>query len=314
MSFTQLLMTNKEIKDLFATIPNLKESFRTIDGQPFPSKPPILVQSMGNSPSIVGTAYDYWLRAYVQRINKVHQETCGDHLSASIALELLGPEGTELHATYEAIIRRRNEYIAGTRDVADIRDCMILANLDHFYRSGYIHDRGILHVDDSNAEDLLRLANATMENRQLFIANQSLLCSPTFGEAVTRLVDGAEGDLILDDMLIDIKCESAFKWQIKHLRQLIGYWIMASLSPSFKPEIRKLGVWNPRYQKLVYIEVKDICTALNMVEFTERFIAIISKPDFEATEGMNAEERSHLVSQVNHIWIAEDQLIKLYYK
>ncbi|MFT4413341.1 hypothetical protein ACLM5H_05730 [Fredinandcohnia humi] len=70
MSLTGLLNHNKEIKELFKSIPNMKMSFQTLnEGTTFPVKAPIIVKADGRANPVVGQAYDYWLRAFVQRIN-----------------------------------------------------------------------------------------------------------------------------------------------------------------------------------------------------------------------------------------------------
>jgi hypothetical protein len=317
LSLTNLLLNNSDIKALFSTIPNLKTTFRSIDGSDaFPKNPQIIVKSDVRANAILGTAYDYFLRAYVQRINGIQQEVCGDHLNASITVNILRSDYRGLSDIYNSIIGRRNTYITGNCPLNEviIRDSLMLGRLEHYYRSGEVHDRGLLYVSNADIADLYRLAQATFANAQLFMAKQSIVCNPTFGNAITRLVGGADGDLILDEMLIDIKCESAYKWQIKHLRQLIGYWILSCLTPEFKPEVKRLGIWNPRYQRLVFIDVEDICRAINMEEFTERFIELLSRPDFDATSEKNGEEEfRHLVSVLNQVWTSRDQIIRQHY-
>ena len=75
MSLTGLLSHNKVIKELFKSIPNMKISFQTLnEGPAFPVKAPIIVKADGRANPVVGHAYDYWLRAFIQRINNRFQE------------------------------------------------------------------------------------------------------------------------------------------------------------------------------------------------------------------------------------------------
>lgn len=50
MSLTKLLNHNKQIKELFKSIPNMKQFFQTLnEGPAFPVKAPIIVKSDGRA-------------------------------------------------------------------------------------------------------------------------------------------------------------------------------------------------------------------------------------------------------------------------
>lgn len=317
MSLTSLILYHPEIKALFATIPNMKASFASTDSEelPFPPSPPIVVSRASRATSIIGHAYDYWLRAYIQRINDCPQELHEDSLAASFAVQMLAGPMPSLPETYRQIVDRRNAYITKACDVTPglIQGAIVLGNLDQYYRSGQLVEGGVLQVNEADVEDLQRLIQETESYSSLFLAQNSLVCNPCFGEAITQLVGGADGDLLMDGMLIDIKVESAFKWKIAHLRQLVGYWILSCLTPRFEGEIEHLAIWNPRCCRLVYIPVQEVCRSINMVEFVDAFLEIICHPKFEISSHILEYDRQRFVEEVLQTWQSADNPIRKQY-
>src|SRR5262249_13957453 len=72
---------------------------------------------------------------------------------------------------------------------------------------------------------------------------------PTFGEA-SKLVGGADADLIAGGMLVDFKTTKADEMQPKYLDQLLGYLLLARhqrrTDPRF-PEINRLALYFCRH-------------------------------------------------------------------
>ncbi len=314
MSLTGLLINNNQIKTLFASLPNLKNSFVSMDKDvAYPSKPPIIVQRGSRGTPVIGQAYDYMFRAYVQRLNGIHQEQNGHNLAASIVVEHL--EDDIINLAFNEIIERRNDYITGVSALtADcIRDAVRLGQLEQLYRSGVGETENLLQVSDEDVDDLQALMEATNGHSRLFCGS-NIVCNPSFGEAVTALVDGADGDIIIGDMLIDVKTESEFRCKIGQSRQLIAYWILSCLTPGFKPEIKQLAIWNPRYCRLVSIHVEDICRAINMIDFVDQFVSIITADNFEGSEHLSPLQRRTYANMVKNQWESADNPIRQLYQ
>lgn len=315
MSLTSLLTFDNNIKALFVTIPNMKVHFHEVDGgDAFPSNPVQIVPRQHSTAGLIGHAYDYLLRAYVQKINGVHQEQTAEELAAFAGLERWSTSDAHLNARFASIIEHRNRYINGQVELDDIllQDSLVLAHLESYYRSGYMDVQGPLNVVDADIVDLRSLIKATQERQSLFIAERGVVCNPSFGRAIAGLVGGADGDLILDDMLIEIKVESSFKYAIRHLRQLIGYWILSCLTPDFHPQIDRLGIWNPRYCRMVYITVEDICRAMDMRAFTEQFIDVLSQGSVGAGN-IGAVMNKQRIEEIRALWDRPDQPIRQLY-
>ncbi|AWP23165.1 hypothetical protein C4901_07345 [Acidiferrobacter sp. SPIII_3] len=80
----------------------------------------------------------------------------------------------------------------------------------------------------------------------------TLLLNPSFGDA-SRAVGGADADLIVGDMLVDIKTTKDDAIKPEHLNQLLGYFLLArrhrAADPTF-PIINRIGLYYSRYGHL----------------------------------------------------------------
>ena len=93
----------------------------------------------------------------------------------------------------------------------------------------------------------------------VFNAKEVCILNPTFNEA-SRLVGGADADIIIDDILIDIKTVKYLKLSRPDFNQLIGYYILY-----------KIGIYFSRYGYLHIINLVDVINNNTFPEFIERF-------------------------------------------
>ena len=121
-----------------------------------------------------------------------------------------------------------------------------LAKLDSVLRGpGLVPD--FEEAASEDVQDLVDLLAITPFNDLLH--NEVVLLNPTFGEAA-RPIGGADADLIIGDMLVDIKTTKDDTIQVQHLNQLLGYFLLArkerTISPAF-PVINRFGLYYSRY-------------------------------------------------------------------
>jgi len=139
-----------------------------------------------------------------------------------------------------------------------VRSALLLAPLDEYYRRGVV-DKNIGLVDVKIVEDLRKMISLVDAN--IFKANEICILSPTFGEA-SLLIGGADADLIIDDMLIEIKTSKKLELQRDYFNQLIGYYALYKIGgindmPK-KHEIKRFGIYFSRYGYLHVININDI--------------------------------------------------------
>jgi hypothetical protein len=121
-----------------------------------------------------------------------------------------------------------------------------LAKLDNVFRAIQL-DPSPEEAAPEDVEDLLGILEIVPFESLLH--DKVLLLNPTFGEA-SRLVGGADCDLISGDMLVDLKTTKGDTMQAPALDQLLGYFLLAREyrreQPTFS-EIKRVALYFCRH-------------------------------------------------------------------
>jgi hypothetical protein len=234
---------------------------------------PIAIPRRSNSPSIIGTAFDYLTRFELQR--RCPHARRGAWV-AEHTVALLGLESTEFRRA-RAIVKKARvlvEQFARTRQPthADRRKVATaaarLARLDTFYRAGYSGDALFEAPMGREVDELLALLNQTPFDR--LVDTSFVALNPTFGWC-SAAVQGADADIITGTRLVDLKTTTAPRLERETVRQLVGYFLLARSARADGadiPELRSLEVYFARYATF-----RTFDTA-----------RIVSQPAFEAVE------------------------------
>ena len=107
--------------------------------------------------------------------------------------------------------------------------------------------------EEANQEDVKELlALLAIAPVEVLLHDKVLLLNPTFGES-SRLVSGADADLIAGDTLIDFKTTKAGEVTAEYLDQLLGFFLLARnqrlADPTF-PVINRLALYFCRHGHL----------------------------------------------------------------
>lgn len=282
MSLASFLLDNKDVRDRF------RQEFRK---PRFAVKKELLAPPLTNRFGLVGTAFDYLMRFYLERLNPdaITVEWVAEHsinnplspLLKDVVLdaetdEVLSFTETELTRKSRSIIERAKKdyraYLSSGELVDDLLESTLrLAQLDPIYRAGIIDENlGIVHEED--VADLRNLI--TIVDPDLFNVQDLCLLNPTFGQG-SSLVDGADADLYLDGVIIDIKTTKKLELQRRHFDQLVGYYVLheidgvGELRP--KPEVTSLGIYYSRYAHLHTIELHEVIDRQTFPDFLKWF-------------------------------------------
>jgi hypothetical protein len=213
------------------------------------------VQPRTKKYSLVGTAFDYLLRFWIKR-NNPQAEAKGwvAETAVEITLPMLGMPVTVMKTAKRILRESKQTYMEylETGDVTNevIRTTVFLAQLDPIYRALYV-DPNLGTVELSVIDELKELLS--LVDPKYFLAKKYCALNPTFGDA-SSLVGGADADLIIDDILIDIKTTQSGKLDIGQFHQLIGYYILnhiGAISGKHDIRINRLGVYYSRYGELL---------------------------------------------------------------
>ncbi len=264
MSLTSFLAGNKDVRErLRLEVPKPK----------FPIKKDLLAPPLSNRYSLVGTAFDYLLRFYLQHLNPNTVDK--GHWVAETAVTLLTGD-PKLHAKGQEIVSQARKRVANfikTGQMTDelIRSALLLGQLDPIFRAGVGHEYiGIIY--DEDMQDVRNLISLVTPN--IFMADELCLINPTFGEA-SLMVGGADADLVIDDTLVDIKTSKNLELKGEDFQQLIGYYVLHEIAGvgQIKPKVKlnKLAIYYARYAYLHVFQIEDIISPSSFPSFVDWF-------------------------------------------
>ena len=246
-------------------------------------KPEMLVQRIAKNPQLVGTAFDYLLRFYIKYLNP--HATQRSEWVAEIAVDRL--KESQFNHLYEQaclIVNQAKENYAAFQKTGQFTDdllesTLLLGKLDPFVRRRVI-DENIHSINSRDLEDLRNLIKAVDPN--LFRFPGMITLNPTWGKA-SRLVGGADGDLIIDDLLIDIKTIKDFTLARKNFNQLMGYYTLSVLNRIEDPsanELNRLGIYFSRFGFIYEFHVNEVVNPQTFPDFVKWFLkrALSGKP------------------------------------
>ncbi len=237
------------------------------------------VPSESNNPRLVGTAFDYLLRFYIERLNPAAIKGPWYAVKTLAALEdlfasrsrpyvqigwfptengLAGyygpdqhPEKTlaRLHALVDFARREYHEYLtSGKVSRSLLLGCSILAKLDWIGRSRYLAvPMDLDSRDDLVLSELEKLIGAV--DRKHFVARTRCVLNPRFDHDSLN----CDADLLIDDRLIEIKVTSQYRNDPRDWDQLFHYYACYRLvgTPGVRrnARIRRIGIYSARFAR-----------------------------------------------------------------
>ena len=181
-------------------------------------------------------------------------------------------------ARADSIIReaktRYSRFLKSGRFTTDlIKSAIFLARLDGKVWGGVPAEKLDLdNVDEKDITDLRNLIKAV--NWDDFKARQICLLNPTFGEA-SRLVGGADADVVIDDTLIEIKTTIKCELKRDYFSQLIGYYCLSCIDgidglPK-KRKIKNFAIYFSRHAYFHFLPINQCIDNQRFIEFFEWF-------------------------------------------
>ena len=228
--------------------------------------------------SLVGTAFDYLLRFYIERLNPkavTRKWVAEEAVFSDEDLEDILFYPRKFKKLVKEANAEYNKYLLkGVIGSSLLRSVLCLAQLEVFYRrdvdDSYFAKVG--KVDQKDFQDLRRLIS--LVESKVFRAKKACVLNPTFGPA-SELVGGADSDLVIDDTLIDIKTTKHFKVKREHFDQLVGYYILFRIGGieglRKTHSIKRLGIYFSRHGYLWSFKVSDVVREKSFSKFVAWF-------------------------------------------
>lgn len=229
--------------------------------------------------SQVGIAYDYWVRCSATASTKRADRNNTNRVlgSPGVHTARLVAAGQE----YYPPCRDQDdlpslcgdhlfELEAALREGADLQSEKLLeallffARFDAYYRSGVGSNR-----HDTNVEDYFELRSLILGSDLSWLQGKVVQAGPVLGVRGSVRGIGADGDLLVDKTLIDIKCVKAINIK-DNLRQLISYWALSVLGKR-KHSIERVGAYYPRYDLRVEFAIDELMTPEQQARVLEFF-------------------------------------------
>ncbi|MDQ4123240.1 MAG: hypothetical protein M3209_17525 [Acidobacteriota bacterium] len=269
----------------FISQPEIRAGFRAAltKQPPFMPDKPMLAPPLTTNYALVGTAFDYLLRFYLERINP---NTKTQAWVAGIGILFIEDRETREMAkdVFKDAEKHHQAYLQnGILTDELISASLRLACLDGSARGGNarFNKDGLTHLEEGDIADLRQLMSIVPE--QDFKAQKACHLNPTFGFA-SSLVGGGDADIVIDDKIIDIKTTKNLKLEPKHIHQLVGYYILLSLggvnlkrSSNINyldeiSDINHLGIYFSRHGYLHKFKTKDLIAPEALSGFVKWFI------------------------------------------
>lgn len=234
--------------------PQARQSIRAaLAGRKHPAAVPMLAAPRGANPGLVGTAFDYAFRFLLEGLNPDLVAVKGALIARHAAFDL--DRDRTLLAVNEAETTLLE--IAGGQpfEARHVHAAVVLASFEVVARTGRFAELvGV--VPDAAREDVLGLVQAIP--REAFRAERQLILNPRF--AAAGRFGGADADVLLDDLLIEVKATRHLKLDGDYLQQLTGYLVLDRLGGTVGSQepVRRLGVYYARHGVLQVLPVKDL--------------------------------------------------------
>ena len=249
-------------------------SFRKPD---FRIKAPLLAPPLTESYGLAGTAFDYLLRFYIQKLNRCAKAN-GWIADEGVAVLCLDCSSSDA--------RKANQIVSEARDrLQDFLRCSAvrpprpliaaavkLARFDVIYRIGLVDRQSLFAPIPKRLVDDLEAMIAILKPRN-FRAQRRCILNPTFGSA-SELVGGADGDLIIDDTLIDAKTSKHLTFEREIFNQVIGYFALSCIGGvdgCSSAAIKHVAVYYARYGILHKISIADCIARTELPAFLRWF-------------------------------------------
>jgi len=247
--------------------------------------------------ALIGTAFDYLFRSELKRIHTISiEKSFVAESSIALVKQRIKAEGffqaknkkigeaefSAMRSIAKKYKRERTSFIKSGVLTDNFIDATVrFARMDAVFRAG-IYDDIENDVDPSDIEDMKALYNLIPE--WFKNSHSRIMLDPTFG-GTSLMVGGADVDLIIDNIIIDIKTTKEMKLNEYFWSQIVGYLILADKAleiqlidrdKSFSieidlPIIESLGLYFSRYGYLWKVEADYVRKNPNYEALKKKF-------------------------------------------
>ena len=223
--------------------------------------PKVRVPAAGANPWLLGIAFDYAFR-----LGLAARHTCEEQswVAEGAAGRLRLQRSDHDAARAEAVLAEASDTLADFGPDQELagahaRACYLLSGLDLVVRPGCVDHVGV-EPSEADLDELTALYGVVPWAQ--FAPQRRLVLNPTFGDG-SRLVGGGDADIVLDDLLIDLKTSRNTGLVTRDLRQIVGYALLANSyrvdSKLPQEPIKQVALYQARAAALTAWPLSEIC-------------------------------------------------------
>lgn len=214
-----------------------------------------LNESENISPGLIGLAVDYMTRFMM-----------GTDKEEAFSISLIGASSLDMYTLDKktSAIKNAIKLLKGIKglDKKSIINACKLVGYDVCYRAGIIGYKPVEEISPNKEtiENIITMIKRSLSFWQIYgpITKDGF----TFEGGYTDTITAGDGDYLTEDTLWDFKV-SKDEPKPKYTLQLLVYYIMGmhSIHKEFK-SIKKLGIYNPRLNKVYSIDINTISSEI----------------------------------------------------
>lgn len=272
MSLTGFLKQSEEVRTL------LRKHF------PCPLKsisfPLVQAPPLTGNYALIGQAFDYLLRFYMQRNNPYapkQSHWVANFIKAQLSVhdgedeqrhQRRTMEASALPLLEEAHIHHERYLVDGKVTDELLGSCFNLAIIDGLVRAGEM--RGTLgKMEPKDIRDLRNLLALIPSSP--FLSESPCVLNPIF-----PFPSGADCDLLIGDTLIEIKTTKFSEMKQEYYQQLLGYYLL-NLDSSRSYPIQRIGVYFSRHGYLWTTDIKDVASDALFLQFLPQWNELVQR-------------------------------------
>lgn len=294
MSLTSYLTGKNDVElrfqEIIKKVQPKKTDFKTISGNiAFDTKKELLapynLKSQAES-SIIGTAFDYCARFLVSQ--KIEGLTNYKYVPITFVAEgfFIKFESQAERNIYKELLMRYKKFIKKVLlftndkkmdfDEEFLQLVITIARMELSWRGGVMPSNEsdlVLKAPKYLIDDLTKLIEVFKDNflKNVVKKDSKAFFNPTFG-VCSSAVDGADADIIIDEVLYDFKSSKKLGYVGKDIRQLMSYFIFSEIDNDFilfkksqgqiieveTKTVKRIAIYKARGGEINYIDISDI--------------------------------------------------------
>lgn len=264
----------------FLEITDVKErSLKEFQKPPFNPEKELQVKSTTHNNDLIKSSFKYLMRFKLELLNP---NIITDPWVADYSLEMaIISEERDFYNNAAKLVKNAREnlsaYKSRNKESNDntilykplIESAFYLAQIDSYFFNG----SKIIKPPTSGVLNELELL-ISLVSEKTFLAKNLCRWNPNFGEA-SRMVGGAETDLIMDDSIIHIEMSEKLNLPRDVFNNLIGDYCLYKIGGASRidkqHQIKNLGIYFSRYAYLHFIPIKTVLNGKSFQNYLKWF-------------------------------------------